>query len=269
MTIVYASEASGIRPEVINYLAQMRTLRPDSKIVDFGGSMGSEFRPYLTDIVDFNPPNIDNNHNIIFHAFDLHSPELWEQFPDNYFDFAICTHTLEDIRDPRYVVQQISRVAKSGFMAVPNRHQEMSHVESPYYLGYCHHRWIFHHTQEGLLALAKFAPLARSANWFDRAKNGIFDFRKRYLPGKRFAGSRFDSLLIKQNWIDENLVENPSTSFELSILWNGSIDLQYFNSDYAGNNKGEFFDLANRFLQLPFKEIKPENIKGSLQFSGL
>src|SRR3954449_10993879 len=40
-------------------------------------------------------------------------------FADAQFDFAICSHTLEDIRDPIWVCSELARVARAGYIEVP------------------------------------------------------------------------------------------------------------------------------------------------------
>ncbi len=64
-------------------------------------------------------------------------------FPDKYFDVALCTHVLEDLRDPIWVCHEIARIAKAGYIEVPSRVVEQSRgVEHPCYAGYYHHRWL-------------------------------------------------------------------------------------------------------------------------------
>ena len=45
---------------------------------------------------------------------DICDREPWP-FPDKYFDFSTCSHVLEDIRDPVWVVSELSRVSKAGY----------------------------------------------------------------------------------------------------------------------------------------------------------
>ena len=46
-------------------------------------------------------------------------------FEDKEIDFVICSHTLEDIRDPLWVCAEMIRVAKRGYIEVPEFwHQE-------------------------------------------------------------------------------------------------------------------------------------------------
>jgi hypothetical protein len=64
-------------------------------------------------------------------------------FPDKYFDYVICSHTLEDIRDPVWVCSEINRIGKRGYIEVPSLLSELSRgVESRHYAGRNHHRWL-------------------------------------------------------------------------------------------------------------------------------
>ncbi len=70
---------------------------------------------------------------------------------DKAFDFAICSHLLEDIRDPIWVCSELRRIAKAGYIEVPSRVVEQSKgVENPRHAGYYHHRWLITRTQNGL-----------------------------------------------------------------------------------------------------------------------
>ncbi len=74
--------------------------------------------------------------------FDICSRQPWP-FSDQQFDFAVCSHVLEDVRDPVWVCAEISRVAKAGYVEVPSRIVEQSKgVEHPHLAGYYHHRWL-------------------------------------------------------------------------------------------------------------------------------
>ena len=42
-------------------------------------------------------------------------------FPDRFFDYVICSHTLEDVRDPLWVCAEIMRVGRRGYIEVPSR----------------------------------------------------------------------------------------------------------------------------------------------------
>ena len=68
---------------------------------------------------------------------------VWENFKDKEFDFAICSHVLEDVRDPLYVCSQLIRVAKAGYIEVPSRFRECGKIQATDLVaGWEHHRWI-------------------------------------------------------------------------------------------------------------------------------
>jgi hypothetical protein len=63
-------------------------------------------------------------------------------FADGQFDFAICSHTLEDVRDPIRVCAELQRVAKAGYIEVPSRVEEQSVGVDGNWPGWAHHRWL-------------------------------------------------------------------------------------------------------------------------------
>jgi hypothetical protein len=63
-------------------------------------------------------------------------------FADRQFGFAICSHTLEDIRDPVWVCSELQRVARAGYIEVPSRLEEQTYgVQGPW-VGWGHHHWL-------------------------------------------------------------------------------------------------------------------------------
>lgn len=74
--------------------------------------------------------------------WDICSRKPWP-FPDRSFDFAVCTHVLEDVRDPLWICSEMQRIAKAGYIETPSRAVEQSKgVEHPCYAGFYHHRWL-------------------------------------------------------------------------------------------------------------------------------
>jgi hypothetical protein len=67
-------------------------------------------------------------------------------FEDGHFDFAVCTYTLEDIRDPVWVCREISRIARPRLIEVPSLLDELSWRVPQYsggdWAGHDHHRWL-------------------------------------------------------------------------------------------------------------------------------
>jgi hypothetical protein len=72
---------------------------------------------------------------------DICDPEPWP-FADDQFDFAVCSHTLEDVRDPVRVCAELIRVARAGYVEVPSRLEEQSYGVHGPWTGWSHHRWL-------------------------------------------------------------------------------------------------------------------------------
>jgi hypothetical protein len=72
---------------------------------------------------------------------DICAREPWP-FADRQFDFAVCSHTLEDVRDPIYVCDELIRVARAGYIEVPSRLEEQSYGFQGPWTGWGHHRWL-------------------------------------------------------------------------------------------------------------------------------
>jgi len=72
---------------------------------------------------------------------DICDREPWP-FNDGQFGFAVCSHTLEDVRDPLWVCNELQRVAAAGYVEVPSRLVEQAlGVHGPW-AGWSHHRWL-------------------------------------------------------------------------------------------------------------------------------
>jgi len=71
---------------------------------------------------------------------DICAHEPWP-FEDDQFDFVVCSTTLEDIRDPIWVSQEIARVGKAGYIEVPTILAELIQGMQGPWLGHSHHRW--------------------------------------------------------------------------------------------------------------------------------
>jgi hypothetical protein len=80
---------------------------------------------------------------------DICAREPWP-FADNQFDFAICSHTLEDVRDPIWVCSELSRVARAGYVETPSRPQEQSVGVAGPFIGWSHHHWLVDAVDGGL-----------------------------------------------------------------------------------------------------------------------
>lgn len=77
-----------------------------------------------------------------YHQFDVCQRKKWP-FNDKEFDYCICSQLLEDVRDPLWVLSEIIRISKAGYIEVPSRKYETSYgIEGRQLAGAVHHRWI-------------------------------------------------------------------------------------------------------------------------------
>lgn len=129
----------------------LQSLDENDLVLDIGGGMCPFNRAnYIIDIVPY-----ENRAEFGFTGGyrEYFTKETWikrnicfrEPFPfnDNQFDYVVCSHILEDIRDPVFVCSENNRIGKGGYIEVPSRIAEISlGTQSRHYAGYCHHRWI-------------------------------------------------------------------------------------------------------------------------------
>jgi hypothetical protein len=72
---------------------------------------------------------------------DICDREPWP-FGDKQFDFVVCGHLLEDVRDPIWVCDEMIRVARAGYIEVPSRLEEHTYGFQGPWVGWGHHRWL-------------------------------------------------------------------------------------------------------------------------------
>jgi hypothetical protein len=129
---------------------------------------------------------------------DICDREPWP-FADHEFDFVVCSHTLEDVRDPIYACSEIVRVGKAGYVEVPSRLEEQSLGVAGDYVGWSHHRWLVDVGEGAIEFVAKPHVLhARRSDQFPRSFwealtpeqrvqrlwwEGGFSFRERVMTG--------------------------------------------------------------------------------------
>src|SRR5205807_6843630 len=71
-------------------------------------------------------------------------------FADKSIDFVVCSHTLEDIRDPIGLCGEIVRVGKAGYVETPSRLEEQSYGFQGPWAGWGHHHWLVELQDGGL-----------------------------------------------------------------------------------------------------------------------
>ena len=91
-------------------------------------------------------------------------------FEDKSFDFVVCRHMLEDMYNPFPVCEEMSRVAKAGYIETPSPVAELCRGvegDKPIYRGYHHHRFIVWNHNDELRFLTKY-PFVEHLNMDDK-----------------------------------------------------------------------------------------------------
>jgi hypothetical protein len=71
-------------------------------------------------------------------------------------DFVICSHVLEDVRDPLWVCREMMRVGRRGYVEVPSRLAETCRGIEPGQVGWSHHRWLIDIGDAKIVFLMKY-----------------------------------------------------------------------------------------------------------------
>lgn len=112
-----------------------------------------------------------------WHTGDICHPAAWASIPDGSFDFVVCSHTLEDVRDPIFVCSQLQRVARAGYIETPAKFRECAKADPQHIVaGWEHHRWIVE-VEDGTVIFTMKNPLIHH---FDFAgsehRDRVFDY---------------------------------------------------------------------------------------------
>jgi len=122
----------------------------DATVLDIGG-WGRPF-PRADWVVDLMPYESRGVYGDETPDPERFTPATWIQrdicdrepfpFANKSIDFVTCSHTLEDIRDPIWVCQEMQRIAHAGYIETPSRLEEQTAgVQGPW-VGWAHHRWL-------------------------------------------------------------------------------------------------------------------------------
>jgi hypothetical protein len=95
-------------------------------------------------------------------------------FGDKEFDFVYCRHVLEDLYAPFRTCEEMSRVAKAGYIETPSPLAEICRGidgGSPPWRGYHHHRYFVWAEDDTLYLTAKY-PIIEHLSFGDEAEIG-------------------------------------------------------------------------------------------------
>lgn len=150
----------------------------DSRVLDVGGW----YQPFtradvVVDLLDYDSRGLGGRAGSGRERFSANSWVIHDissgplPFDDGEFDFVVCSHTLEDVRDPVYVCSELMRVGRRGYIEVPSRAVEsMRGLEGRNYVGHYHHRWLI--------------EISRGAVSFRFKPHCIHEDRRYHLPAR-------------------------------------------------------------------------------------
>lgn len=219
-------------PHPENLAAALARIGPDDVVLDVGGWWKPLNRAnHVADLLPYETrggggrlgPGPERYTDETWHQFDI-CETPWP-FANGMFDFAYCSQTLEDIRDPLVVCGELSRVARPGYVEVPSAWIECTYdVDvgpfAPRYPGYEKHRWIVLLEDGELLfipklvwmCLVEWIPAEETRRWrvdqriwttalhWDgevRAKELAFSGHEQIIPLLRNYFDRFDYSLFR------------------------------------------------------------------------
>ncbi len=186
--------------EQMEQMAAALGIQADDRVIDVGG--GANPLPQAQVVVDYNP---FSSHDRDGHTAKLDARWLAADienlpFKDNSFDFAYCSHVLEHVRDPVRACQELSRIARRGYIETPNKYTE-------YYAGYPSHRWL--------------------VDMHDK----VLSFEKRW-----FVESPFQNVLLVQAQHSQQLRQQALYEYRNftcnQLLWEGEIYVEVVEKNY-------------------------------------
>jgi len=128
----------------------LERLSPGDVVVDIGG-WGRPFNR-ADWVIDLMPYETRGKFGHQGRGAERFNGETWIQrdicdrepypFGDKEVDFVVCSHTLEDVRDPVFVCSEMIRIGKAGYIEVPTRLEEQSYGFQGHWAGWGHHRWL-------------------------------------------------------------------------------------------------------------------------------
>jgi hypothetical protein len=186
----------------------------DALLLDVGGGARPFQRAdWVIDLIDYahrglygDPPDPQEERfgPATWVSRDICGRDPWP-FAEGQFDFVVCSHTLEDVRDPVFVCSELIRVGRAGYVEVPSRLEEQSYGFQGPWTGWGHHRWLIdlegdeltfvfkHHVLDGRVS-DRFTPEFHAALSPEQRVNclwweGSFHYRERiFLEGPALDG---------------------------------------------------------------------------------
>lgn len=207
--------------EVLKLLQKQKNLDSNYRIIDIGGAKEKHYPQkfsFIDYVLDLNSADTKAT-NLVSIRGDINEESSFIEVEDyvknnGKFEYSLCTHTLEDIRNPQLVIKKLTQISKAGLISFPSKYLELSRFEKPYlFRGFHHHRWIFVIKENKITAIPKVNMI----------EHKILNFvEKKYQ----------DSI------------------GELYIEWKEEIDFNTLNNDWLGPTHIDIFEkIKNHLLQ--------------------
>lgn len=201
------------REDALNYLQNLKNNSTSKlRVLDVGGWHNQWASNFVTDVID-----IQEVKGPKFYLGNINMPYVWQEIVEEVelnglFDFCICTHTLEDIANPRLAIEIMPQIAKEGYIAIPSKYNELKFNQHGF-RGSVHHRWIFNiEKNNSIVAYPKVNFLERSST----------------------------------SDIIGNLSKTEND--ELQFFWKDNLPISFINDDYLGPSDSAVFGYYNNLL---------------------
>lgn len=203
-------------PEIIRKLK----IKPSDKVLDIGGSMTQHGEIKIDTLVDIIRPEESPYNPMALTAFKFVQLDITRQklpFADKSFDVCLCTHTLEDLPNPTFVIDEMSRVAKRGLIVTPSMGYDMvfSPIDYTNWLtgarrvpGEAHHKWFFLNENGLLRLIPKYYGILYThdfqiTDWYDRREMEFY--WKDKINYSEFSSLNMHKLIDEyQSFVNEN-----------------------------------------------------------------
>ena len=208
------TNTSESRTSVVKYISNQKTCNANYQVIDVGGGVTSWTKDVADMVADINVQATERSIPI-----DVCNESDWQRLMayaarHGKFNYAICTHTLEDVYNPFPALKYLPQIAHAGVIITPSLQAELSYVENVHWKGYIHHRWIFESDDNHILLVPKISLI--------------------------------------ENLVD--FVEfNPHKS-EIRFDWNKDINFKVFMDNYLGPNAKAIVDQYTQLISRKFKE---------------
>ena len=208
MRIAYDTRHNSIS-QTLRYIEEEKLKNPNFKVVDIGGTNIGWSKNHIDFLVDINTTDTETSMQIdICDYVSLQKLIDYTQL-NGLFDYAICSHTLEDVYNPFDLIKLLPSIAKSGIISMPSANTELSLVENLNWFGYIHHRWIFENIDDKMMIVPKLPVVS--------------------------------SLIYKRFSFKKSLEE-------INFHWNNSIEFDIFMDNYLGPDQQTVIQEYQEFL---------------------